>query len=190
LRGRLNFAPRPFHQTTRSGALLWLLNLVLLAALVASFLYWQGLRRENASAHDQISRMKQRQQAIIDDHEKIVRELEEIDLRDYQKMIRQFGDVQASFSTNWGRLLDDLGSLLPNDVRIVSLKPGFGAGANQTNRHTVRLTGEARNKKAQLAFVSTLQEKPDFGEVQFESETYGADRLVFEISFTYLPAGG
>ncbi len=193
MKQRLNFSPKPFASSPMPVYGLLLVNLALALILIGAVWYWQGLRNENRSVHDQIAKMKQKQRSVVGDHEEHIRELESIDVGKYSKQVQQFHRIQVAYQTHWGRLLDDLGLILPEDVRIVRLAPTSEARAGDRNRETViRLSAQARNKQAQLNFIRKLQEQSAFEDIRFESESYqdGEVAVSFDIRFTHRPGKG
>ena len=192
MRTRLNFSPAPFQFGHGALVLLWCLNLLLLAGVLTALVYWQSLRRENASSHQRIDALTASQADIAARNERLVRELDAIDIKEYRKKVTQFHEIQTAFETHWGRLLDDLGELLPDDVRIISLRPRNAQMAGRERQTRLRLAGEARTKEAQSKFIKTLQSRPAFEDVRLEAESY--DRtgvaLAFELVFAYRPVEG
>lgn len=188
---RLNFSPKPFR--TKGGPLLglWVLNAVLIAALAIGVWHWQGLRGQNASAHGDIDALEAKQAEIAAENEDAVTWMEGVDMKTYRKQVRQFHEIQMAFGTNWGKLLDQLAVLLPDDVRMRELRPISARGRGSVRQQRIHLVAEARSKEAQLDFVSTLQEDATIQQVTFESEVYREEgiALVFEISFSYQPGG-
>lgn len=194
MKQRLNFSPRPFPARRTPVAALMLLNLLLFLCLAGSIWYWLNLRNENRAVHDRIDTLKQDQRTVAGSHGDYVKELERIDIAQYKKDIRQYHNIQKAYETHWGRLLDDLGAILPEDVRIVRLTPTSGARDRDKNEEAIiRLSAEARNKEAQLNFIRKLQEQPGFEDVRFESELYrdrGDVAVAFDIRFTHRPGKG
>jgi len=189
MKNRLNFSPEPFRQGPGYLGGLWILNLALLLLLGWSFIHWFGLREQNASAHSALDHLKQKQQAVADQHGDAVTELENVDMKQYRKTIQQFHNIQTAFQTHWGRLLDDLAAVLPEDVRVLTLRPAYTSRSQQEKNNILHLTAEARNKEAQLALIEALSERDDFSDVRFEAENYDQTEvaLVFEITFAYRP---
>ena len=191
MKQRLNFSPQPFQNRHSALWILWPLNLLLMLCLVVSLWYWAQLRGRNRDAHRDIAAVRSQQQDVADQQADMARRLEAIDMKRYRKQVAQFHEIQATVQTHWGRLMDRLGELLPEDVRILRLAPAYrgddGGGVN------LALTAEARNKQAQLRFIETLQQAPAFGGVRFQSEQY-LDRegvaVAFEITFTFFDGGG
>jgi Tfp pilus assembly protein PilN len=187
VKARINFSPKPFRTRGPLILLLWAVNLALLVVLGFSLWHWNQLRGENRSAHDQLDTLEQRQREIAASHRDLAELLEKADMKGYRLEVRQFHEIQVAFNTHWGRLLDDLGDILPEDVRITRLEPSYSAGRQREN--SLKLAGEARNKEAQLSFVKALQQQPAFTDLRFESEDYDRSgvALAFEISFVYRP---
>lgn len=193
MKSRLNFSPQPFRDSSNLPLTLWVLNLVLLVALLGSAWYWLSLRGDNAQMHEQLSQLRGDQTVVAGDHAESVSELESIDLKDYRKTVQLYHSIQTGFDTRWGALLDDLGALVNDDVRIVSLRPMRGSSDREAQTATlISMSGEARNKEAQLALVRTLQADSRFDHVRFETEEYldGDPALAFDISFAYGTEGG
>ncbi len=192
MKSRLNFSPQPFQEARGHIIVLWLVNLVLVVAFAATVWFWLQLKDRNAADHRKIDGLKERQQEISLNHVSQVREMEELDIKNYRKQVLQYHGIQTAFSTHWGGMLDDLGTLLSEDVRLVSLSPSSSSARRLQENTLLKLRGEARTKKAQLDFIRILQKKPAFQEVRFATEEYleGDVALVFEITFTYKPAGG
>lgn len=195
MRMRLNFSPRPFRERNRNLVLLWLINLALIAALAVSAQYWRGLRQTNASAHAAIAGIQAEQREVSEQYRQGLDVLDELDTRAYLKQVNQFHGIQNAFQTHWGKLLDDLGDILPDDVRILRLKPAGSADARRNTSEdatVLELEGEARYKDAQLAFIEALHEREAFGDVRFRSESYDIDGVAvrFELLLTYQASAG
>ena len=194
MKQRLNFSPAPFTSGRSPIAGLWLLNVLLVAALAFVLFYWSNLRQQNRTAHDQIDQLRGQQQQIVDQHQDRIRELERIDVRAYRKQVGQFYRIQTAWQTDWGALLDDLGEILPPDVRIVSLEPSatISRNRNQDRNDVINLKAESRNKEAQLTFIRALQEHKDFQDIRFEIEEYDRSdvAVAFEIRFSHKPVRG
>jgi Tfp pilus assembly protein PilN len=187
----MNFSPQPFLERDSRLVLLWLLNLVALAVLIFGLTQWYSLRQQNARVHASLADLREEQSLLVEKNELIIERLEELDVRTYQKDMARFRVIGNSFRTRWGHLLDELGTLLPADVRIEALRSNTDRKRNQSRR-TFNLEGAARNKQAQLAFIEALQGHPAFGDVKFTSEDYqrqGNVAVGFAIQFTY-PQGG
>ncbi len=190
MKERLNFSPKPFKTGQAPLVLLWLANLAVLIAMAGSIYYWNELRTENFSAHQEIDALEEQQRESAGRHQQLIQDLETINVKAYRKRVLQFHKIQTAYETHWGRLLDDLGSILPEDVRIVSLAPVITETRGYEEEETIiKLTAEARTKEAQLAFIRTLQGQVSFRDVRFETEEYSRDGVAvfFEIHFTHRP---
>ena len=192
MKQRLNFSPEPFRSTESRLMLLWLLNLALVLVFAWSIVHWKDLRTKNASAHEAINNLQQKQQDAIDENQQVIQLLESVNMKAYRKKVRQFHQIQTIFNTHWGRLLDDLAAILPEDVRIQTLKPTYVAGRRDVKNETILfLSAEARNKEAELDLIRALQEASNFDDVQLTNEDYDQEAvaLAFELTFTYKQGG-
>ncbi len=192
MKNRLNFSPTPFQMRGKNLLALWLVNGMLLAAIVLSVSYWLSLRERNRHAHGDIGALRQKQETVRRQQDQLMRELETIDLKSYGKRVTQFHQIQAAFQTHWGRLLDELGELLPEDVRIISLHPTSTLSREREPMATLRLSAEARTKEAQLELIRILQRQAAFQDIRFESESYDRSNVAvaFELLFDFRPEEG
>jgi len=191
LKQRLNFAPNPFLHRHPLAMAIWTLNLLALLAIGWLGLRWYQLRAKNAEAHTSMGQLQQERQSLVDRHRDILAQLDAVNFSDYRRQMTLFQGIQTSFSTQWGPLLDTLGTLLPEDVRLLELKPGTRPGGENTQTVLLQLRGEARTKDAELRFMEALDNQPEFSNVVFESETYDQPgvAVAFEIQFAYEPRG-
>ena len=191
MRHRLNFAPKPFLFRDPRLVGVWLLNLLAVVCLIWLAMTWMGLRAKNSEAHGALRALQEERQALLDHHGSVVGKLEAIDLREYRKQMTQFQGIQTAFATQWGPLLDTIGALLPEDVRLLELKPAARASYQSANSVTLQLQGEARTKDAELRFLEALDGSASFDQIVFLTEDYEQPgvAVTFEIQFNYQPAG-
>lgn len=190
MKERLNFSPKPFRERSRNLMLLWLVNLILLVAIAWSLQYWRGLHQSNAATHASIADIQAEQRAVGEDYSRALASLSDLDTREYLKQVTQFHSIQNAFRTHWGRLLDDLSDILPEDVRILRMRPSLSAAARRggsDDTTILEMEGQARYKDAQLAFIKALQEHAAFENVRFQTETYDIDgvavQFILSLSF-------
>lgn len=174
-------------------SLLWLVNLGLILALLFLLWRWQELHESNQGVHQQLDELRQEQAEIVGQNESMIQAIEDLNLKTYRKRVEQFKSIQLSFQTQWVSLLDHLGEVLPEDVRMMRLTPNFNSSKGKGPREVrLKLEAETRNKEAQLAFIRALNESKHFDKVRFESEDYQKEgvALAFVLSFTYKGQGG
>ncbi len=183
---RLNFSPQPFR--SRSALLLafWVLNLALLVAVGACAWFWLDLREHNQDTHDDIDRLKSKQHELGQQNDQALKILQGIDTKTYRTQVRLFYEIQTAFQTHWGKMLDQLAEVMPEDVRLRELRPLSARGDGGVRETKIHLLAEARNKQAQLDFIRALQAHQAFQKLSLESESYGGEVAVaFELSFDY-----
>lgn len=192
MKQRLNFAPKPFVFHSAKTLLLWVLNLLALLALGWLVFRWSDLRSQNATAHQAIGELQQQRLSLIDRHQTMLDQIERIDFRDYRRQMTLFQGIQTSFSIQWGPLLDELAALMPEDVRMIELKPASRDMNQATTGVVLEMRGEARTKTSQLSFLETLENHPRFSNVVFDNEAYDNPSVAvsFEIQFRFEPGGG
>lgn len=77
---------------------------------------------------------------------------------------RRAGVVAAQLALPWGGLFDAVEASANADVALLALEP-------DPNRGQLRLTAEARDKDAMLAYIERLQRQPTMARVTLESHT-------------------
>lgn len=183
---RLNFSPQPFRSRNAPLVALWALNLALLVGIGFCVWFWFGLRDRNQATHEDIDRLKAKQATLSQQNNEALRVLQGIDTKTYRSQVRLFHEIQSAFQTHWGKMLDELAVVMPEDVRLKELRPLSARGEGGVRETKIHLLAEARNKQAQLDFIRALQAHKAFQKLSLESETYGGEVAVaFEISFDY-----
>lgn len=203
-RRHLNLAAQPFVNTrpvVRLSVLLWLVGFVILAGNL--WLYWDFLTGRN-EVH---ARLAQVDHSIGAERQRVValdRELAGFDLA------RQ--NDQASFLNSrierrrfsWSRLFDELAGILPQDVRLQSLRPvpaeegarvagrartvsGIGGG----DRVILDVDAQARTDQAILDFVDALFADPSFERPDLQRQATQDNKLIgFSLDVAYRPPSG
>lgn len=187
MKEHVNFSPEPFHNHRFVLVIVWCLNVVLMAGLVFSSVQWMRLNQNNRQAHRALAEIAAERHSYQDAVRRAEDAIDEIDRDTYQKQIPEFQAIQSAFHSQWGSLLDDLGSLLGPDVRLVRLESEESLNP-QAKTMSMRLDGVCRHKTAELEFIRALQKHPAFENVRFEAEAYRQDRdqaIVFQIQFNY-----
>ncbi len=178
----LNFSPHPFRGHNPKLYGIWALNLGLLVAGIWAASVWLQLRGDNSQSHAQLSLLQTEEQQIAQDMSHALTKLGTINLKSYNKEMEQYGSIQQSLDSNWVQLLDDLASLVNEDVRIMRIQSGEASGQQDM---PLTLRGESRNKDAQLQFIRAIQAHPSFRDVRFDLESYDQSRIRFELRFAY-----
>lgn len=200
-RRHLNLAAAPFVNTRpviRLSVLLWLVGLVFLAGNV--WLYWDFLTGRN----DVHARLVEVDRSIATEHERIGaldRELAGFDLEQQNDQATFLNDRIERRRFSWSRLFDELTEILPQDVRLQSLRPismnerGAKAGRPRTapelaegDRVILDIQAQARTDQAILAFVDALFADSSFEKPDLQRQALENDNLIgFTLDVIYRP---
>ena len=196
----LNLASEPFvdrRVVQRTAGLLVAAGLVLVA--INAFAYWTYFTGEGA--------MKRKGQDLarqIEEERELVLALDGgmtgIDIDGLNQRIRQVNQQIVERRFEWSRLFDQLGDVLPDAVRLVSLSPQFGDQRARTTRTPIRgsrrgedhavlleMRGVAKSSEALLEFVDRLYADASFQTPNLTQEAKMAGGFLrFSLSARYL----
>ncbi len=161
-----NLAARPLLNTrpvwwlTASASLL---AVVLLAVNV--HLYATGSRR--------LAEQVARRAALVEQENRLARaakrdvaSLNKVPWRALEARVERINGILEGHAFSWLALLDDLGRVLPRQVRLYQISPRAG-----TNGFTLSLNGTARTREEMIAFLENLIADPRFFDPLPRSET-------------------
>ncbi len=201
----LNLAGRPFGNSrpvVRISLLLWLLGLALLLGNVS--LFWSYLSN-SADKRTQIDRGEEevtKQQRTVDQLQGRLNGYDLVQLNDQIDFLNTQIDART-FS--WSLLIDRIGEVLPNDVRLNRLVPLTAAKAGRqaqrdrgTRRGTARegevtltISGESRSDEALFKFVDNLFAHPAFDAPNLLRDSRGdegnSNLVKFDLTVIYQP---
>jgi hypothetical protein len=197
----LNLSRRPFlnsRPVVRVSLILFLLGLILL--LVNVSLFW-GYLSSSKDMRADIVKGEQEVDRQRDQVRRLEARLDDIPLTDLNtKILFLNGKIQdRTFSFN--QLLDHLGKVLPNDVRLNRLIPLTGDQAGQAGqsrgarrvkfqdgRVPLQIVGETRDVEALDQFVQNLF-APPFAEPNLARQEKSDDENVwrFDVTVQYIP---
>lgn len=195
-----NLARRPFLNTrpvTRLGLALWAAGALLLAGNVAvyySYFAGSGDRRADlARLEEQVERERQRAGEFE-------AALARIDLEQQNEQVEFLNQKIAERAFSWSLLFDRITEVLPQPVRLTSLRP-YGVVEDDARRQRGRrvvveegrvaleIQGEAQSGEALLRFVDNLFAHPAFAEPDLAQEALEEGELIdFSLKAQYLPA--
>ena len=91
--------------------------------------------------------------------------------------------AQRAFS--WSTLLDELESVLPEDVRILSIAPAF----TETGEITLGLTFHTKSTDGMVRTINSMNADPEFRDPFPSNESQIEGGYAFDLSVRYLPPG-
>ena len=196
----LNLARRPFvnsRPVTRVVVLLWVLGaLLMLDNLVR---YWGYFSTSDEKVAELVA-TEERIDSLSREADRLGSELAGLDLTSQNAHVRFLNRKIAGRTFSWSRLFDDLGQVLPNNVRLTSLAPLNlgGEGPNRRARREIGWPGEsfeleidgiAKTGEDQLEFIDNLFADPAFEEPRLKQDSeLRTGGLRFSLSVRYRPA--
>ncbi len=204
-RSHLNLAAKPFVNTRpviRLSVLLWLLGLVFLAANVWVYrVFITG----SGDVHTGIAEVDRSIVAERQRIEALDRKLAGFDLAQQNDQASFLNDRIESRRFSWSRLFDALTAILPQDVRLQSLRPVSVGDSKRTSRRSasaeepvksdrvvLNIDAQARTDQAILAFVDALFADPSFESPNLQRQAKLDNGLIgFSLDVVYhSPAAG
>ena len=198
---RLNLASRPFandRPVTRLTMALWTAAILLLAA--DAVLFW-GYYRGREDQRGQLARVDaeiRTERAAVG---RLAHDLTAVDVDQLNLRTELVNGKIDERTFAWGQLFDHLATILPNDVRLLSLTPqsptsgtagrrrrGPATPAVSADRVRLEIVGAARRDDAILELLDALFADPAFEDPNLASESKQQGEVRFNLSATYLPA--
>lgn len=194
----LNLARRPFlnsRPVRRAGLVLWVVGALLLASNVSLFWSFRDRSANQRAALAELNREIAAERAAKADLES---RLSGLDVEAQNEQIEFLNEKISQRTFSWSQLLDRLAAVLPNDVRLVSLRPqqerrteASARRRTADNRVTLAIAGESRSDIALMQFVDNLFRHPAFGEPNLTQERRRKEEglVDFVLTVGYQPSG-
>ncbi len=197
-RKELNLARRPFvnlRPVRRAAAALWVLGGILL--LLDTRAYWGYFTGSDDREHELAAL-----EAKVAEHERQIagakQALASFDLEKQNSQVAFLNRKIAERTFGWSNLFDQLGEILPADVRLVQLSPETleppkrgRKGSSEIlpgERVRLRIVGIARTVEDELELMDRLFAHPAFDRPRLASDSQQENgQIRFNLSVVYLP---
>lgn len=191
----LNLARDPFHNlrpVRRAGIALAVLGLVL--AVVDARIYWRHFTGENQTRvrSQELDRAISAERQALARHRETLAGLEVASLNQRAHFVNE-QIAQRTFS--WSGLFDDLVSIQPLQVQIVSLDPNFESGrrsqrelALEPGEVLLEIDGLARDTERLLRLIDRFFSHPAFRAPDLRREAQKEAVIDFTLTVIYRPA--
>ena len=188
----LNLATRPF----RNNTIVWSGYALLLFAAIG-FSYWNvsSFRHYKAELVELDARdgnIEQEEQDLSNRHRRVLKGVRDFDIKSISLRTTKANEVIDWRAFSWTRLFNRLEEVLPNNVRMTSVRPIFrdrdrNANSNDPKRSvSVGVEGLARDWDSLFEIQTNLFEHPSFGHVNPRFiEKAGNGEFAFSIEFVY-----
>lgn len=201
----LNLSRRPFLNTrpvTRVSLLLWALGALLLFGNVT--LFWSYLSG-STDKREELVRMEEQVERERESVNRLQARLAGLDLEQQNDQVEFLNRKIAERTFSWSLLFDRLAETMPDNVRLIQLRPGaIAEGVPQRSRRRTGsgspaplasdrvplvIAAEAKTDEEILQFVDNLFAHPFFANPNLlqESRSDEGNRVAFTLHVTYLP---
>jgi len=198
----LNLSRRPFLNTrpvTRVSLLLWALGALLLLGNVT--LFWNYLSG-STEKRAELARMQEQVEREREAVNRLDARIAGLDLEEQNELVGFLNGKIAERTFSWSLLFDRLTQTMPDNVRLLTLRPsaiggdGPGRRSNRSSRPAplasdrvvLLITAEAKDEEQMSRFVDNLFGHPSFAAPDFTEETQTEQgNLRFTLQVTYLP---
>lgn len=179
----LNLASRPYRDYSPVYAVVVVMSLVTAFLLLNNIETYYRYRHETRSTHAKIERLKIHTQQERQRQEIADRRLKALDLSRLNAQTRFINAKLAERAFSWSQLLDELESVIDQDVRLISVTPHFQDNGG------IRLVMEFQSKGPE-GMIKTINRM--HGDPQFRNPFPNSERVIdggyaFGLSVNYLP---
>ncbi len=190
----LNLSTRPY----RNNMLVWAAYVALLAGAVF-FSYWnvssfRHYRSELATLDTEQGNLEQEKIDLVTRHGKVLREVGKYDRIAINRRTAKANEVIEWRAFSWTRLFNRLEEVLPNNIKMTSIRPIFRGRdriaeiEDPRASMPVKVEGLARDWDSLFELETALIEDPSFGRVMPRNiDKRDNGELAFAIEFTYYP---
>lgn len=179
----LNLASRPYRDYRPVYAV------VVAMSLLAAFLMLNNVDtyfryiRETQSTRSKIESVEAEARTERERAEIAQRRIKNLDLALLDRQTRFINAKLAERAFSWSTLLDELESVVADDVRLVSVAPSFG----ENGEINLIMSFQAKNGDGMLTTIRRMQKDPQFRDPFPSVESQMEGGFQFQLSAKYLP---
>ena len=180
----LNLAARPYRDYRPVYAVVVVVSLITAYLMLGNFGAYYDYVHDTRDTRTGIAKIERETSQERERADMVERRLAALDLRLLDDQTRFVNAKLRERSFSWSVLLDRLESILPNDVRIMSVAPAFAPDGSVT----LALAFESKSGEGMLTTLGNLQKDPRFAKPFPHSErTVQSGLYVFDIGVQYFP---
>ena len=183
----LNLAARPYRDYRPVYAVVVLLSLLTAFLMLNNVETYYRYVHETKATRARIAQVEE-QNRLEEQRERAARaRLESLDLERLDDQTRFINAKLAERAFSWSRLLDELESILADDVRLVSVTPGFG----EDGLIQLDLQFQAKSADGMITTINRMNGDAQFADAFPQTETQDDSGIyTFGISAKYRPETG
>lgn len=179
----LNLASRPWQNTRPFWITVAVASVLILVLLVnnvqAAWTYYMETEETRAAISDIQTRATAEKQAAA----RLQEQIDGLDRNDLMRRVDFVNRQIAERAFSWSQLLDHLERVIPDDVRLTSLRPSI----EENGRIQLALNCKAKNQHAYVDTIRQITADPYFHNPYPLSESTKDGEVSFTLQVTYRP---
>lgn len=183
----LNLAARPYRDYRPVYAVVVLLSILTAFLMLNNIETYYRYVHETKSTRAEIARVEEQTQLEKQKQESARTRLQGLDLARLDDQTRFINAKLAERAFSWSRLLDELESILADDVRLLSITPGFD---EQGDGVRLDLAFQAKSADGMITTINRMNLDPQFADAFPSSETQDETGYAFVLTAKYKPEMG
>ena len=180
----LNLAARPYRDYRPVYAVVVVLSLLTAFLMLNNVETYYRYIHETKSTRAKIAEIEAQTRVEKQKEETAKRRVAGLDLTRLDQQTRFINAKLAERAFSWSRLLDELESILADDVRLVSVNPNFA----EQGPIALQMAFESKSGDGMITTVNRMNEDPQFRDVFPQNETMRDDgTYTFSLHASYFP---
>ena len=182
----LNLASRPYRDYRPVYAVVVVLSLLTAFLMLNNIETYYRYIHETQATRAQISKVEEEARKERQHEDAAKQRLQGLDLKTLDQKTKFINAKLAERAFSWSGLLDELESILEEDVRLVSVAPSF----TESGPIQLSLAFQAKTSNGMIQTIDRMHADPQFRDVFPSTESHNPDGTYsFQIVTKYLPAG-
>lgn len=182
----LNLAARPYRDYRPVYAVVVGLSLLTAFLMLNNVETYYRYVRETKSTRAKIAQLEEQTRKERELESRARQRLQGLDLAHLDDQTKFINAKLAERSFSWSRLLDELESLLADDVRLLSVAPRF----DKSGRIDLSLDFNSKSGDGMITTINRMNADPQFEGAFPHNETQIEGGYAFTISVQYRPESG
>lgn len=179
----LNLASRPYRDYRPVYAVVVAMSLLTAFLMLNNIDTWYRFRRETGSTRAKIAQLEGQTRQEKQREEIAERQLKRLDLPALNAQTRFINAKLAERAFSWSVLLDELESVLAQDVRLLSVAPAFAGDGTIS----LALNLESKSPQGMITTINRMHADPQFSSPFPKGETYDGGVYRFDLSVGFRP---
>jgi hypothetical protein len=179
----LNLAARPYRDYRPVYAAVVVLSLLTAFLMLNNVETYYRYVRETKSTRAKIAELEQQVAKERENEQVAKRRLQGLDLTRLDQQTKFINAKLAERAFSWSQLLDELESILVDDVRLVSVSPTF----DKSGAIMLSLSFETKSNDGMITTINRMNADPQFADAFPTTESQIEGGYSFVINARYMP---